>query len=520
MKHKSTGNSHFLNKRYTEAIECYDAAIKACPPEAAQDLATFYQNKAAANEALQNWPEVLSSCSSALELNPRYSKALTRRARAAEALLDLDLALEDYTALCIIESFANQESLVLVDRILKEIGMAHAKEVFGVPRNQLPSKNHIKPYFNGFCSDPVFKEVLSEKEPADEEAEKHAVSNGYLRAVQHMREERYDQILECCSNELANPLSPYRARALLLRGSMYVLMLDRDNAKKDFNEIAAMESVPSEFRTVALAKLGSMEVAFNNSDEALVIYNRALNIDDKNPDVYHQRGQDIKERVQANNVVVRRNIWFQICDLHTQMFLMLSNIDAAIENFNKVVELAPDFAIGFIQKLHTDYRHACYKHDLSEAKKVIAEFEKARTRFPKCTELYLLLAQIYIDEEEYSKAEDQFTTLLANEPENPLGIVYRAMLQVQWKSDLDGAKKLIRKALEVDPMCELALENLATIHVQTGNLQDGVELFNRAIPLAKSLQEAAHYCALRDAAVAQIKVVQRLGITLPSPSQF
>jgi hypothetical protein len=61
-----------------------------------------------------------------------------------------------------------------------------------------------------------------------------------------MREERYDQILECCSNELANPLSPYRARALLLRGSMYVLMLDRDNAKKDFNEIAAMESVPSE----------------------------------------------------------------------------------------------------------------------------------------------------------------------------------------------------------------------------------------------------------------------------------
>ena len=38
------------------------------------------------------------------------------------------------------------------------------------------------------------------------------------------------------------------------------------------------------------------------------------------------------------------------------MFLMLNNVDSAIENFNKVVELCPDFAIGHVQKLHTDYR--------------------------------------------------------------------------------------------------------------------------------------------------------------------
>lgn len=50
----------------------------------------------------------------------------------------------------------------------------------------------------------------------------------------------------------------------------------------------------------------------------------------------------------------------------------------------------------------------------------------------------------------------------------------------------------------------------------SGNLDEGVRLFNRAIPLAKSLNEMAHYCSLRDAAVAQIRVVQRLGITLPN----
>ena len=64
----------------------------------------------------------MRDCTSALELNPRYIKALQRRARAAEILLDYDLALEDYTAICIIESFNNSESLAVVDRLLKQIG--------------------------------------------------------------------------------------------------------------------------------------------------------------------------------------------------------------------------------------------------------------------------------------------------------------------------------------------------------------------------------------------------------------
>lgn len=91
------------------------------------------------------------------------------------------------------------------------------------------------------------------------------------------------------------------------------------------------------------------------------------------------------------------------------------------------------------------------------------------------------------------------------------------MLRVQWKSDINGAKDLIKKALDIDSTCEIALENLATICVQTGNLNEGVKLFNKAIPQAKSLNEASHYCSLRDAALAQVKVVERLGISLPNP---
>lgn len=73
----------------------------------------------------KNWENVMRDCTAALELNSRYLKALQRRAKACEVLKDLEQALEDLTAVCIIESFQNQGNLVNVDRVLKELGGCH-----------------------------------------------------------------------------------------------------------------------------------------------------------------------------------------------------------------------------------------------------------------------------------------------------------------------------------------------------------------------------------------------------------
>lgn len=61
-------------------------------------------------------------CTKALELNPKYTKALLRRARVMEKTNDLELALEDVTAACILERFMNQTTLLMADRVLKQLG--------------------------------------------------------------------------------------------------------------------------------------------------------------------------------------------------------------------------------------------------------------------------------------------------------------------------------------------------------------------------------------------------------------
>lgn len=122
LDYKNIGNGRFKSGKYQEAINLYTLAINACPEMNPEDLATFYQNRAAGYEQLQKWSEVKEDCSKALELNPRYIKALHRRARAHECTNDLISSLEDITATCILEGFHNNSSLVFADRVLKELG--------------------------------------------------------------------------------------------------------------------------------------------------------------------------------------------------------------------------------------------------------------------------------------------------------------------------------------------------------------------------------------------------------------
>ena len=70
---------------------------------------------------------VKADCTKALELNPKYIKAVLRRARILEQTGDLEAALKDMTTACIYEEFSHPDSLVKVEIILKKLGKLHIK---------------------------------------------------------------------------------------------------------------------------------------------------------------------------------------------------------------------------------------------------------------------------------------------------------------------------------------------------------------------------------------------------------
>lgn len=158
---KKHGNDAFKKGKYDEAIVWYNKAIEACPKESSLDLATFYQNRAAAYEQLKKWTSVINDCTTALDYNGKYEKALSRRARAYELMKDWELALDDITAVCLIQGFRNQNTLLLADRVLKELGKEHAAEAMSTRKPKLCSKQFIKTYFMSFPSDPVYQKLLA-----------------------------------------------------------------------------------------------------------------------------------------------------------------------------------------------------------------------------------------------------------------------------------------------------------------------------------------------------------------------
>jgi len=476
------GSDLFRKRKYEEAIAEYTKAVEASPgdEETKVDLSTIFQNRAAAYENVEQLDKVIADCSEAIKLNPRYTKALLRRAKVAEKQDKLIMALEDLTAVCIIECFRNSKTLQTVDVLLKKIGKMRAKERFGKDKAPTPTKNYVDSFLRGFYCDPVINFINSSSpiEPADE------ASKGYLYAVKALRDAKYEEVIESCSREIENEDSKLHSEARLLRAIMNILYINKDAAMADLQAIVDSDKSSNTIKATALVKMGSLEVAFSSDDKAKEYFEKAESEDPQNSDAYHQRGQ---------------------------MFLVGGQMEEAYANFLKSVSLSPEFAVGYIQKLHVDYRRHTFAQQPQEVAKVLAEFKEWALKYPDCIEIKLILGQILMEEEQFDEVDKMFSSARSAQE-----LTYRGMLLIHWKKDIPGAVACINQALQADPKCDMALEHLATINVQSGKLERGVELLDRVIPLSKTQSEMAHYFSLRDAAAAQITVIERLGIALPN----
>ncbi|XP_029564234.1 mitochondrial import receptor subunit TOM70 [Salmo trutta] len=490
---KNKGNKYFKAGKYEQAIHCYTEAIGLCPRENQTDLSTFYQNRAAAYEQQMMWTEVVQDCTQAVEMNPRYIKALFRRAKALERLDNKKECLEDVTAVCILEAFQNQQSMLLADKVLKLLGKEKAKDKYKNRDPLMPSPQFIKSYFSSFTDD-VISQPLQKGEKKDEdkdnegEAAEVTESSGYLKAKQYMEEENYDKIISECTKEVESG-GRYIAEALLLRATFYLLIGNATGAQPDLDRVINMEDANIKLRANALIKRGSMYMQQQQPMMSTQDFNMAAEIDTSNADVYHHRGQ---------------------------LKILLDQVEEAVGDFDECILLRPDSALAQAQKCFALYRQAYTGNSQSQVQTAMDGFEDVIRRFPKCAEGYALYAQALTDQQQFGKADQMYNKCIDLEPDNATTYVHKGLLQLQWKQDLDLGLDLISKAIEIDNKCDFAYETMGTIEVQRGNLDKAIDMFKKAINLAKSEMEMAHLYSLCDAAYAQTEVARKYGLKPPT----
>uniref|UniRef100_A0A0D9XB33 PB1 domain-containing protein n=1 Tax=Leersia perrieri TaxID=77586 RepID=A0A0D9XB33_9ORYZ len=114
---KEEGNRLFQSRDYGGALRQYELALRLAPT-AHPDRAVFHSNRAACLLQLRpvDHDAVAHECSLALQAQPRFPRALLRRARALEALGRHDLALTDALALLALDP-DHHDALHLLNRL-------------------------------------------------------------------------------------------------------------------------------------------------------------------------------------------------------------------------------------------------------------------------------------------------------------------------------------------------------------------------------------------------------------------
>lgn len=119
---KEEGNRRFQNKDYVGALEQYDSALR-LTPKTHPDRAVFHSNRAACLMQMKpiDYETVVAECTMALQVQPRYVRALLRRARAFEAIGKYEMALQDVQVLLGAEP-NHRDALDIAQRLRTALG--------------------------------------------------------------------------------------------------------------------------------------------------------------------------------------------------------------------------------------------------------------------------------------------------------------------------------------------------------------------------------------------------------------
>ncbi|GFG30261.1 hypothetical protein Cfor_11805 [Coptotermes formosanus] len=132
---KEEGNEVFKSGRLTEAYNLYSEALKIDPNNKSTNAKLFF-NRATVCSKLGRLNEAVADCSSALDLDENYLKALLRRAKCYMELSDFDEAVRDYErALKMDNSRENKRLLQEAKLALKKSKRKDYYKILGVDKN-------------------------------------------------------------------------------------------------------------------------------------------------------------------------------------------------------------------------------------------------------------------------------------------------------------------------------------------------------------------------------------------------
>ena len=477
---KELGNNNFTRKNYDVAIEHYTKAIEFSSTLGENgdikpdELAVFYQNRAACNFELDDLENVISDCNRAIELKSNYVKAYVKRAKAYEKMAQYDKAMVDAFSANLLDKFQSQTIMSLAESIVKSSSKIKALEAMKNYKPTWASPQTIKNYFQAFVCDPI-KEKLEGINPT-------------VESLQTLLDE---------ANKPENDDDPF---SLLVRGTCASLRGDSKLADETLKKLVAMDQdkVSPRLRANALIKIAALMLNEQSSDSSanekdlermLEVIDQGIEVDPENPDLHLHRSQTL---------------------------VLLERLEESIVSLDKAIELKEDFHQAIAQKFYIEFKLLSRNPggSMSKGAELVDKLKEAVKQNPESQAILEMHAQVLTELMNFEGADQALQEISQLDPNNGNIYVSRALLQFHTKNDSDEVTNLLKEAIRIDPTIIFAYEILGSIETQRGKTEEAIKIFETALQYAKNQPEFERGFGLLDSAISQRVAAKNLGMQI------
>lgn len=517
---KNEGNKFFGDHKYSEAIDRYTKAIEMCPKEQTTDLSMFYQNRAATYEKLGDSEKVIDDCTRALGFNKTYVKALHRRATASEKLGKLKDAWHDFFKCCILENFQREETAVRASNCVKKLSHDQAVEYMRKRRLEsapMPfSKTVIKATLRSFGCDPIFSSLGQYDEKNFEVngqivggADSGDFTSPYEEIRRMLKAQNYEKVVQLCSEYVNQrepintdePAPPHFFQCLLLRSLLYNLCGAHEKACQDTDRVLEIVKLLEE------NELGKSTLADPTADDIKCSAKMMTAFG------YHLAGdleKALKELTDAETLAPKNA---DVFSLRGQIRLLHNgSIEEARLDFDRSINLKPRFIHYRIQLLACQAKNATENQNPSMMSSIMDQIKNLVVENPSDIDANMFFAQLLLEIEQIADASRHLDVAMRLDP-NSADILAQKALVEMYSNRQESGLRMLNRALEVDPYCLMALEILAQHYSKLSDVPKMTECFDKALQVARSEAEVAHFISLRENALLNMQMAEEMLIS-------
>ena len=301
-------------------------------------------------------------------------------------------------------------------------------------------------------------------------------------------------------------------------GRFQTQVQDYDGAKKSY--LMSLELNPTRDNFLSYIGLGELYELSGQGDSAVVLYKQGLEKDPTNPLLlklivsYYLTQDNYPEalpysakllELAEDNVLEKRRLAY--------IYYRLDSLEVADSLFNELVDEGDSFGLnhfylglintrlGDIQKARDEFEMLTILEDtlylgwinlglayrnLGEPEKEIEAYKDGLNSMKNedgVQELLYSLGSAYERQDRIDDAIGTFEMLLDHFPENAQAMNYLGYMLADRNRDLDYAKKLITKAIELIPENAAFLDSYGWVSYRQGNIKEALEYLKRAVKL-------------------------------------